>query len=168
MKNLNECILTVLFLAIMTTGISQVEMDSEDHEPLEQSDRKKGRKEKIKAHKVAYLKKKMSLSSEESDVFWPMYNDFIEKKEALRQVVRGDRKTGKKTKGKLTDDEMSQIVERRMQFKTDLFNLEKEFHVWLTSALSIQKVFVFYQSEKEFKRKLIRKMRARNIGGAKK
>ena len=167
MKNLQKCVLTIFFMVLVTDGISQVESTSEGVELQEESGNRKGRKEKIKAHKTTYLKENMSLSSQESDVFWPLYNDFMEKKMTLRKSGRKENKEHKRTKEgnsdkQLTDVEMSQIIQARMQFKTDLFELEKEFHENVMSVLPVKKVYLFYKSEREFKKKLIRKMRNRN------
>ena len=43
------------------------------------------RKEKIEAMKVAFITQKLDLSSKEAQVFWPLYNDYQDKLQALRK-----------------------------------------------------------------------------------
>ncbi len=39
--------------------------------------------EKIKSLKVAFITEKLSLTSKEAQSFWPVYNEFEEKRDAL-------------------------------------------------------------------------------------
>ncbi|MEP4946352.1 MAG: hypothetical protein ABJU26_02325, partial [Flavobacteriaceae bacterium] len=49
--------------------------------------------ERIKTLKVAYITEKISLTSEEAQSFWPVYNDYEEKKHALRKKERDELKS---------------------------------------------------------------------------
>jgi len=41
--------------------------------------------ERIKAQKMAFITNKLNLSSEEAQLFWPVYNDFFKNKELLNR-----------------------------------------------------------------------------------
>jgi len=119
---------------------------------------------KIKAFKVGYLTEKLSLTSEEAAKFWPVYNDFQERKHALRQEVFGDRKKQKKNIDSLSDAELEKMVDSRMELKEKMLALEKKFHIKIKEVLPIKKVFLLGKAEKSFKREIIKRMRKRKKG----
>ena len=49
--------------------------------------------ERIKAQKIAFITEKLSLTSEEAQEFWPIYNEIEAKKETLRKKSSLKRKS---------------------------------------------------------------------------
>jgi hypothetical protein len=72
----------------------------------DKAEKRKARKEKVRAMKKAFIKKELSLTATEETVFWPIYDEHEIQREALRKEHR---ETRKKYKGKspeeLTDAE---------------------------------------------------------------
>ena len=50
------------------------------------------KREKIEAMKVSFLTQKIDLNSKEAQVFWPLYNDYSDKVQALRKLKRKEQK----------------------------------------------------------------------------
>ncbi|MFT6747302.1 MAG: hypothetical protein ACJAZ2_001652 [Glaciecola sp.] len=117
----------------------------------------KKKREKIKAYKIGYLTEKLNLTSDEATKFWPVYNDFVKKRQALRREVMGERKN-KKNVDELSDAEMEKIVDDHMLLKEKVLVLQKEFHVKIKSILPIKKVFLLGKAERDFKREMIKRM----------
>src|SRR5690606_37389032 len=61
----------------------------------------------IQSQKVAFLTKKMDLSVEEAEKFWPLYNEYSEQKDQLER-------TGRTKTSELTDDQAKEILEKQL------------------------------------------------------
>lgn len=133
--------------------------DSGDFPP----DFSKEKREKIKAFKIGYLTDKLSLTSEEAAGFWPVYNEFQEKKQKLRSEGLGNKKQNRNVDG-LSDAEVEKIVDDHMKQKEKKLLLEKEFHLKVKKILPIKKVYLLGKAERGFKREMIKRMQKRRGG----
>lgn len=86
---------------------------------------------RLEALKVAYLTKKLSLSTEEAQRFWPIYNKYSEE-------IRGVRKEQK-------DKNLPEI-----DAEDKILNIRKKYNGEFSKALSPDKANTFFRSEKEF------------------
>jgi hypothetical protein len=83
------------------------------------------------ALKIAYITKRLDLSPEEAQKFWPYYNQYSEELARTRQdAIRN-------SKSEIELDEA-------------LLNVRKKYSTLFSQALSPQKVDIFFKSEKEF------------------
>jgi Skp family chaperone for outer membrane proteins len=87
--------------------------------------------ERLEALKIAYITKRLDLSPEEAQKFWPIYNQYAEELKRTRQdAVRN-------SKSEIELDE-------------SLLNIRKKYSVEFEKAISPQKIDIFFKSEKEF------------------
>jgi hypothetical protein len=86
---------------------------------------------RLEALKIAYITKRLDLSPDEAQKFWPIYNQYAEELKRTRQdAIRGN-------KSEIELDEA-------------LLNVRKKYSVLFGQAISPQKIDVFFKSEKEF------------------
>ena len=78
--------LLILILALASTA--QFTFSQEALEP--------SKREKLQALKVAYLTEELSLTPDEAQVFWPLYNELESKMKAIRKAQRDNRISAKK------------------------------------------------------------------------
>jgi hypothetical protein len=86
---------------------------------------------RLEAYKIAYLTKKLNLTPEEAQQFWPIYNKY---QDEIRSA-RADMKTNR-------PDEI--VLEEKM------LNIRKKYNSEFSKALNPEKVNTLYKSEKEF------------------
>jgi len=86
---------------------------------------------RLEAYKIAYLTKKLNLTPEEAQQFWPIYNKY---QDEIRNA-RSDMKTNR-------PDEI--VLEEKM------LNIRKKYNSEFSKALNPEKVNTLYKSEKEF------------------
>jgi Skp family chaperone for outer membrane proteins len=86
---------------------------------------------RLQAYKIAFLTKKMNLTPEEAQRFWPIYNKY---EAELRTARREDRK-----------NKASEIVTEEK-----ILNIRKKYNGEFSKALSTEKVNTLFKSEKEF------------------
>ena len=108
------------------------------------------RKERIKALKIAFISQKLSLSSDEAEKFWPIYNRYDEKIMVLKEAqlkLRLQKRNG-------TDDEALKKIEEAEEKEAEVMILKKKMRAELIPVISAEKVLKLEQLEQEFHRKL--------------
>ena len=121
--------------------------------------RQQERQENIESMKIAFITKKLNLSPEEAQLFWPVYNQYSDKIKDLRQKHRQDLKVVKDNFDEMSDKEVEQAVDNEIIFKQKELDLQKEYHSKFKAVLPIKKVARLYAAEEQFKRILLEKLR---------
>jgi len=86
---------------------------------------------RLAAYKIAYLTRKLNLSTEEAQKFWPIYNQY-------EAEIRKTRQEARKNKEKDIDTDEK------------LLNIRKRYDEEFSKAISKEKVNTFFRAEKEF------------------
>jgi hypothetical protein len=97
---------------------------------------------RLQALKIAYITKKLNLSPEEAQKFWPIYNQYADEIRKAQIEIR---------KNKGTEIE----IEERM------LTIRKKFNGEFLKAISNEKVNGFFRAEKEFNGVVQREMMER-------
>ena len=121
-------LIIALFLGFTIAGMSQ------------DDDKKDGGR--IEALKIAYLTRKLNLTTEEAQKFWPVYNKYADE---LRKVQLESRQN------KTSEIEREEKV----------LNIRKRYNGEFAKALSGEKVNAFFRVEKEFNGYLQKEMMER-------
>lgn len=129
-----------------------------------QSDKKKDwekRKEQIYTQKVAFITQKLELSGDESQAFWPLYNEYESKKEEIQKSrvnkVVHDRRPDF---SQLTNESADKMIEEHFVIQQKMLDLEKEFTIKLKKVLPSAKIVKLQFAEMEFKRQLLNQLRS--------
>lgn len=115
------------------------------------------RKEKIKSLKIAFISQKLSLTSEEAEKFWPIYNKYDEKIMLLKE----EQLKLKLQNRNLTGEEALKKIEEAEQKETEIMALKKKMRTELIPVITAEKVLKLEQLEHEFHRKLLEKLKDR-------
>jgi hypothetical protein len=121
------------------------------------------RKEKVEALKRSYYSEKLELTSTEAEKFWPIYNEFSKKEDALRKAGKGDRKKGEEPK--LNEKEALAEIDRVAQNKKAHIDLESQFLKDCLPVLGPDRTMRLVRLEHEFQRELLQHMKERKEGG---
>lgn len=117
------------------------------------------RRENIEAMKIAFLTKKLNLTPEEAQVFWPVYNQYKDKLDDLRKKRKQDHKDARKNLEEMADKDVEQMVDAEIVFRQKELDLQKEYHSKFKAVLPIKKVAKLYEAEEQFKRVLLDKLK---------
>ena len=121
-------------------------------------------KEKVKAMKIAFITEKLALTPEEAQSFWPIYNEYDAKREALRKAMRKGRKN-KEEATNLSDEEIAKDIAKQFEIRQQELNLDKTYHQKFIQVLPIKKVGRLYRADHDFKRELLKKIKNHREGG---
>lgn len=132
-------------------------------------DRMEDKKEKIEAMKVGFLTKRLDLTTEEAQKFWPVYNQFQSELENLRKNRKKEVKEAKADFSDLSDKEVEKVVDNEIVFRQSELDVIKKYHSQFKQVLPIKKVAVLYRTEEDFKRELLQRLQDRRneMGGGK-
>ncbi|MFM8317729.1 MAG: hypothetical protein ACKOAV_05070 [Bacteroidota bacterium] len=116
--------------------------------------------ERIKAARVAYLSRELSLSPEEAEKFWPVYNLYDEQREDLRARIR-DLMEESRTRGYSSDDKANAALDEMLSIREQELQLERNFRKSMQGILPSRRLVVLHQAEREFQKELIRRIQDR-------
>ena len=108
------------------------------------------RMKKIEALKAAFITKKLDLSPEEAQRFWPVYNEYQKELYGLYRQKRQNQLSNKEApKRDLTDD---------LDIDTKILNTRKKYRSEFSKILPPAKVTALSQAEREFREELIKEL----------
>ncbi len=122
-------------------------------------------REKIKSLKVAFITDRLELSAKEAQQFWPVYNDYEDKREALRQKERTQIKSKIRDAAALTEKEAEELLKQFLSFEEEEEELDRSFLKEISKVITAKKTLLLLRSEEEFKRQLIKQYRHNKGGG---
>jgi len=96
----------------------------------------------------------VQLTPEEDKAFWPLYNDYMAKKDAIRDKfkdVRRHERGGGEINYEQYNDMMTQIA-------VDEASLLSVYYQKLKKVLPAQKIYQLFQAERNFKKELLDKV----------
>ncbi|WP_282050102.1 hypothetical protein [Maribacter aquivivus] len=120
--------------------------------------------EKINTLKVAFITEKLSLSSKEAQEFWPVYNEYQEKRNLLRKKSHNQIRGKMKDTDALTEKEAENLLALHLQIEEEEELLDTNFLKNVSKVISAKKTLLLLRSEEEFKRQLMKQYR-QNKGG---
>lgn len=115
-------------------------------------------KEKIKAHKVAYITDKLDLTPAEAEKFWPLYNEHESKVEKERKDFRQKHEFDHDQIMDLSDQDAAALIDAQSSHEQQMLDLDRDFTNKLKGVLSPQKILLLIEAEHDFRVELMRKV----------
>ena len=144
LKNMKKIFILCLAFAALTTGKSYAQ------EPV---------REKIEAYRIAFFTKRLNLTPQEAQRFWPVYNEFQGKKNQIQlEKVRLNRNFNQNELN-MSDKEMIEAGDRFIALEVQGANLAQEYHLKFKEILSPVKVLRLYQAENQYKLQLLQELK---------
>lgn len=114
---------------------------------------------KIESARIAFLTHRLDLSPKQAKEFWPLYNDFSQKRRHLRREYITLSKTLKQNQ--LTEAEGKKLLVTRMQLKEKGLTLEKTYAKKLTEVIGARKLISLQEAETDFRKLLLKRLQKR-------
>lgn len=121
----------------------------------------KKRNDQIKALKVAYITNELALTPEESAKFWPLFNAFDDKQQALKKLrlKKYLNHLDLDSYDRLSDKEATDLLEQLESYEEELYFAKKKFIASLKGILPPVKILKLKRAEDNFNRKLLEQYR---------
>jgi len=144
-------ILTISFLSFFALSAGAQKQNS--------TEQRKEKKEMLEAQKIAFITSELSLTPEEAQTFWPVYNEY----NAARNVLHDEKRNAAKKEdiSNMSDAEADQFVEKFLRIETDELAIKKEYVLKLKKILPSKKIAKLFKVEKLFKSRIMDKLKRR-------
>lgn len=114
----------------------------------------------IQSQRVAFFTSEMGLTPEEAQVFWPLYNQYSDKKNKLveeqKKMMRGFKEEKVAAMSKSEAEATANTFIKLQQQENDLV---QEYHKKFMAQLPPSKVLLMYKAEKDFMQNLLRHLK---------
>jgi hypothetical protein len=116
--------------------------------------------EKFKEEQRKYYTEKLELTAEESKAFWPVYDDFMNRKMKLVEDERNIWSYAHKNAENLSKKEILETQEKAFNLEMEQLELEREYYQEkFHEVLPARKVLKLGKVEWDFRRHLLRELR---------
>ncbi|MEM1339054.1 MAG: hypothetical protein AAGF96_14940 [Bacteroidota bacterium] len=121
-------------------------------------------RDRIKTLKVAFITERLELTSAEAQDFWPVYNAYEEKVEALRKKERLRFGSQLPYLDELSENEAAKLLTEYTAIQTEKQKNESNFLNDLRTVLPSKKIVLLLKAEEDFKKRLLQQVRKRRGG----
>ncbi len=110
-------------------------------------------KDRVTAQRIGFITQRLNLTPEESQLFWPIYNQYTEKLQQIRSSVKMEKLTDE-----MSEADTEKLILTRMDKESRELELKKEYYQKLKKAISVKKIAKLYQAEHDFKGELLKQL----------
>lgn len=153
MKRMHDHTWIVLVFAL--AGASPALGQEDDPPPISPE-----RMQEVKAQKSAYITSKLQLTTEEAQLFWPIYNEMDRKQDAIRTELRELHRDGKNDLD-LTEAEAAQMIQKGLEIRQKELDLERAYAERFKKSIGSLKTLRLRKAERDFNREVLRRYRER-------
>lgn len=119
--------------------------------------------EAIRTRRIAFLTERMSLTPEEAKQFWPVYNEYNEKRDQQSDAHR--QKWSDKEVSEMSPEEAGRYAEDQVLYMESAAAIKREYYEKLKRILPVKKIALLYEAERDFNKMLFQEARRRGRDG---
>jgi Spy/CpxP family protein refolding chaperone len=116
---------------------------------------RQSRMSQLENAKIAYITEKISLTQDQAQRFWPVYNEFTAKR---RDLNRRMRETRTNDPDAISEAQVKDNLTQALNLRQQEVNLEKEYFDKFQKVLNIRQVSRLYQAERQFTKEVIKRV----------
>jgi formate dehydrogenase maturation protein FdhE len=151
LKTTSSSLLLLAFLFVAPFAFSQ-----------ENGDDQLSRKEKIERLKIAFITKELDLSVDQSEKFWPVYNEMEKKIDEQKKARRATAKDLKENLETLSESDIKKKTNSVLDNDIKTAQLKKEYNDKIAAIIGYKKATKLLSLEARFKRELLKKLNDRS------
>lgn len=114
--------------------------------------------EKLNNYKIGFFTKKLNLTSQEAEKFWPVYNDYQSQRNQIQIEKLKLNRNFNLNESTLSDKQLEEMGNKYVGCLVQESNLAVEFHKKLKEVLPPAKVIMYYQAENQYKIQLLNEL----------
>lgn len=153
MRTNRKITLMTTFLGLIVMLTLDLTSQEERHErPMGEN------KEKLKAHKIAFITDRLQLTPAEAEKFWPVYNEHEAAMETMHKDFRKAHDIEPEDIDAMTDTEANAFIEDHLKHEQQMFDQRKVFMGKLKGVIPSKKILMLMEAEKDFRVEVVRKV----------
>jgi hypothetical protein len=114
--------------------------------------------------KIAFITSRLTLSQDQAQRFWPLYNEFVAKRRELNRTARLLRRDA--TNAGLSDAQLRDNFTQDFAIRQQQLNLEKDYFERVQKVLTLRQVAQLYQAERDFTKEVLQRVAGAGQAGA--
>lgn len=156
----------IALVIISYTGLRLLLPEDSDINRVISRDEQQGVSEKmntefIDAEKIAFFTRTLKLSTDEAEQFWPVYNEFTDKRDKIRKERSDIMERAEQYRGDTTVAEAGELADRLISLEMEEAELKAEYHKRYRQILPPSRVIILYNAEDKFKDYMSGRLRSR-------
>jgi len=116
-------------------------------------------RQRIEAARIALISERLGLTPEQAEQFWPIYREFVNERNSLRDEFRDARQSINLEQA--TEEEKRALLETRLQLKEREASLERQYSERMLNVISTKQILSLRQAEEDFRQMIIDRIRDR-------
>lgn len=108
--------------------------------------------DRVEQLRVAFINRKLELSTEEAEKFWPVYNEYNDKIKAIRKNLRMNYRN---KEGSLSEQEAEDLYQLDLKSKQAEVDVHKLYSDRIKNIIGVKKSVRLRVAEEQFKREMI-------------
>ncbi len=114
------------------------------------------KKEKIEALRVAFITSTLQLTTEESQKFWPLFNEYQDQLKSARKEFKSQPSTFE------NDPQAIAYLDAELLLKQRELKFYKEFYEKIKKVIPVRKVALLRKAEEDFKKELLKQLQGKS------
>lgn len=115
--------------------------------------------DKLNAYKIAFFTRRLNLTSQEAEKFWPVYNDFQNKRNSIQIERQTLNRNINQNELNMSEKEMIDAGDKHVALQVQEAALAQEYHKKFKEVLSPAKVLRLYQAENQYRMLLLNELK---------
>ena len=115
-------------------------------------------RDRIKSQRIAFITDRLSLSSEEAQKFWPVYNQFTDELESIKREMNKLRRSTNDNLKNLSEKEIEKALEDDIISQQKMTDVHRRFQAELKKVVTVRKIAQLYKAEHDFKLTLLKRV----------
>lgn len=121
---------------------------------------------KIQAQRVAFYTEKMNITPAEAQKFWPVYNEYSQKKNKITAEKNRLTKFYAASSSTMTENDVDVTIKKYVQLVKQETELFEEYNKKFREVLPAHKIMKLYLAEFQFREWLLRQIKERKLENA--
>lgn len=114
--------------------------------------------EKLNNYRIGFFTKKLNLTSQEAEKFWPVYNEYQSQRNQIQTEKMKINRQFNQNESSLSDKQLEDMGDKFVDLIVQESNLAVDFHKKLKEVLAPSKVIRYYQAENQYKLQLLNEL----------
>lgn len=141
----------VLVGVILLTGLTAFAQEKGENRRME--------KERIEQAKIAFITNKLELTADQAKEFWPIYDAMAAELKEQRKELKEDLKSLKGDDAQKDDASYKKAFDNMQEGQLKGIEIKTKYTNQIGELLGYEKVFTLGEAEKEFKKRLMDRMK---------
>ena len=118
-------------------------------------------RQRLDAYKIAFFTKRLNLTSQEAEKFWPVYNEYQDNKNKIQLDRQELNRNFNQNELNMSEREMIEASDKLVGMEVREAALAQEFHNKIKTVLPPVKVLRLYQAENQYRLQLLKELQER-------